>query len=231
MPSPEIVVFVAHPRLEHSRINRALLKAAARLQGERIAVRDLYAFYPDYLVDVDAERALLADARLIVWQFPFHWYGMPPLLKLWLDEVFGFGWAYGPGGNALRGKDLWLAVSTGGGEEAYHPSGHNRHFIDAFWPPFEQTAALAGMRFLPPLVLHGAHRVDQPALQAHAELYTQRLASYPEWPEIADLEPDLSCVVPMSDRPDDENGAPGAGVPAPPAERVVSRLGNGPALD
>jgi hypothetical protein len=42
------------------------------------------------------------------------------------------------------------------------PRRHNRHFFDAFLPPYEQTAALAGMRFLPPLVLHGAHRIDRP---------------------------------------------------------------------
>ncbi|MBT9596363.1 MAG: NAD(P)H-dependent oxidoreductase [Vitreoscilla sp.] len=203
MSSPEIVVLVAHPRLEQSRVNRALLRAAQGLPPGRAEVRNLYALYPDYLIDVDAERAALAAARLVVWQFPFQWYGMPPLLKLWLDEVFGFGWAYGPGGTALRGKDLWLAVSTGGGQDAYHPSGHNRHFIDAFWPPAEQTAALAGMRFLPPLVLHGAHRVDDATVRDHAALYAERLASYPAWPEIDELEPDLSCAVPETDRPGD----------------------------
>ena len=40
-------------------------------------------------------------ARLVVWLQPIHWYSMPPLLKLWLDEVLAFGWAYGPGGDAL----------------------------------------------------------------------------------------------------------------------------------
>ena len=114
MSSPEIVVLVAHPRLEHSRVNRALLHAAKGLPPGRADVRNLYALYPDYLIDVDAERAAVAAARLVVWQFPFQWYGMPPLLKLWLDDVFSFGWAYGPGGTALRGKDLWLTVSTGG---------------------------------------------------------------------------------------------------------------------
>ena len=203
MSSPEIVVLVAHPRLEHSRVNRALLHAAKGLPPGRADVRNLYALYPDYLIDVDAERAAVAAARLVVWQFPFQWYGMPPLLKLWLDDVFGFGWAYGPGGTGLRGKDLWLTVSTGGGQEAYHPSGHNRHFIDAFWPPAEQTAALAGMRFLPPLVLHGAHRVDDSTVRDHAALYAERLASYPAWPEIDELEPDLSCAVPETDRPED----------------------------
>jgi glutathione-regulated potassium-efflux system ancillary protein KefF len=201
--APDIVVLVAHPRLEHSRVNRSLMQAAQALPPGRLQVRDLYRLYPDYLIDVESERRALAAARMIVWQFPFQWYGLPPLLKLWLDEVFGFGWAYGPGGNALRGKDLWLAVSTGGGEDAYHPSGHNRHFIDAFWPPAEQTAALAGMRFLPPLVLHAAHRVDDEAVKAHAALYADRLASYPAWPELAELEIDNACFVPAADRPED----------------------------
>ena len=42
------------------------------------------------------EQAALADAELIVWQHPIQWYSMPALMKLWVDEVLAFGWAYGP---------------------------------------------------------------------------------------------------------------------------------------
>jgi glutathione-regulated potassium-efflux system ancillary protein KefF len=200
---PEIVVLVAHPQQEQSRVNRALMQLAAQASPGRVEVRDLYALYPDYLIDAAAERTALAGARLVVWQHPIHWYGMPPLMKLWLDEVFAFGWAYGPGGRALQGKDLWLVASTGGPAESYRPDGYNRHFFDAFLPPYEQTAALAGMRFLPPMLLHGAHRVDEAELAAHAELYAQRLVSYPDWPEIAELEPCAPCEVPSDARPPD----------------------------
>lgn len=197
----DILVLTAHPALQHSRVNRALLHAARQLPPERVQVRDLYALYPDYAIHVAAEQAALAEAKLVVWQHPLHWYGMPPLLKLWLDEVFTYGWAYGHGTQALLGKDLWLVTSTGGTAEAYHPSGHNRHFIDAFWPPYEQTAALAGMRFLPPMVLHGAHQVDDDEVAAHATLFAQRLATYPEWPELADLPECVGCEVPENARP------------------------------
>lgn len=199
----DILVLTAHPALQHSRVNRALLQAARQLPPDRVQVRDLYALYPDYVIHVAAEQAALAQAKLVVWQHPLHWYGMPPLLKLWLDEVFSYGWAYGHGTQALRGKDLWLVTSTGGTAEAYHPGGHNRHFIDAFWPPYEQTAALAGMRFLPPLVLHGAHEVGDDEVAGHAALFAQRLASYPDWPELADLPECPGCVVPKSARPQD----------------------------
>jgi glutathione-regulated potassium-efflux system ancillary protein KefF len=203
---PDVLVIVSHPSLEHSRINRALLEAAGALavaDGQRFAVRDLYRLYPDYLIDVATEQALLAQARLVVWLHPVHWYSMPPLMKLWLDEVFSFGWAYGPGGQALHGKDLWLVASTGGPEDSYHPTGYNRYAFDAFLPPYEQTAALTGMRWLPPLLLHGAHRVGDGELADHARLFAERLASHPRWPEIDSLEPALDCEVPADARPHD----------------------------
>ena len=203
----EVLVIVAHPELDQSRANRRLLQAARALQRNsppgRLAVRDLYALYPDYLIDIAVEQAALKAAKLVVWQQPIRWYSMPPLLKLWLDDVLTFGWAYGPDGNALRGKDLWLVASTGGPEDSYRPESYNRYFFDAFLPPYEQTAALCGMRFLPPLILHGAHKASEAELAAHAETYAQRLADYPAWPEIDLVEDCVECAVPPSARPTD----------------------------
>jgi len=199
----DVLVLVAHPALEQSRVNRRMLRAA-RDVGGRVVMRDLYALYPDYLIDVAAEQALLAQARLVVWQHPIHWYAMTPLMKLWVDEVLAFGWAYGEGGTALRGKQLWLVATTGGPEDSYHPGSYNRYFFDAFLPPYEQTAALCGMRFLAPLVLHGAHRASAAEVEAHVALYADRLRSYPDWPELADVEDCVACEVPASARPPDE---------------------------
>ncbi|MBI5256937.1 MAG: NAD(P)H-dependent oxidoreductase [Burkholderiales bacterium] len=198
-----IQVLVAHPQIEHSRVSRRLAQAArdAAAQGADIEVRDLYALYPDYLVDAAAEQAALADTQLQVWLHPIHWYGMPPLMKLWLDEVFAFGWAYGPGGTALQGRDLWLATSTGGPEHSYRSDGYNRYFFDAFLPPYDQTAALAGMRFLPPFVLHGAHRAPADQVEAHAQTFVQRLLCYPRWPELDDLQACELREVPADARP------------------------------
>ena len=202
----DVLVLAAHPQLEHSRANRKLLRAARAAPG--VQVRDLYALYPDYLIDVEAEQAAVARARLVVWQHPIHWYNMPPLMKLWLDEVLAFGWAYGPGGQALRGKDLWLVASTGGPEDSYRPQSYNRYHFDAFLPPYEQTAALCGMRFLPPLVLHGAHRVGADELAAHVNVYAERLASYPQWPELDSVPDCVACEVPVGARPaEDAAGA------------------------
>jgi glutathione-regulated potassium-efflux system ancillary protein KefF len=193
-----VLVIAAHPELEHSRVTRRLM-AAARAAGA--AVRDLYALYPDYLVDVAAEQAALARARLVVWLHPIHWYHMPPLMKLWLDEVFALGWAYGPGGHALRGKDLWLVASTGGPAQSYTPDGYNRHRFDAFLPPYDQTAALCGLRFLPPLVLHGAHRASAAEIDAHAARFADLLRRWPGCDELQAAPAAAQPEVPASARP------------------------------
>jgi glutathione-regulated potassium-efflux system ancillary protein KefF len=201
---PGIYVIAAHPRWRDSHVNARLLavarEAAGKPTGPSIDVNDLYGSYPDFAIDAPAERKRLERADLVVLMHPIQWYSMPPLQKLWLDEVLGYGWAYGAGGDALRGKDLWLVASTGGPEASYHPQGYNRYFFDAFLPPYEQTAALCGMRFLPPLVLHGASRASQAEVQAHVEVFAQRLASYPDWPELDELDACPTCIVPAQDR-------------------------------
>ncbi len=206
-PMADILVLAAHPSLEQSTVNRSLLQAARGL-GAAVEVRDLYALYPDYLIDVEAEQARLAPARLVVWQHPLHWYTMPPLMKLWLDEVLTFGWAFGPGGTALAGKDLWLVLTTGGPADSYRADRYNRYPFEAFLPPYEQTAALCGLRFLPPLVLYGAHRAGPAAVAAHAQRYAKRLATYPDWPGLAD--------VPRAARREERAAGSGAAPATPP---------------
>jgi glutathione-regulated potassium-efflux system ancillary protein KefF len=193
------LVLAAHPNWRDSRVNRQLLAAAQGVAGVR--VRDLYSSYADYDIDVPAEQALATQASLIVLMHPIQWYSMPALLKLWVDEVLTYGWAYGPGGTALKGKDLWLVATTGGPESSYHPASYNRYFFDAFLPPYEQTAVLCGMRFLPPLILHGALRASEEAVASHVQIFQDRLRTYPQWPELDELEPSPECEVPTTDRP------------------------------
>jgi glutathione-regulated potassium-efflux system ancillary protein KefF len=197
--SARAYVLAAHPNWRESRVNRRMLEAARGLPG--VAVRDLYGAYPDYDIDIAAEQAAAAAAPLLVLLHPIQWYSMPPLMKLWLDEVLRYGWAYGRGGTALQGKDLWLVASTGGPEDSYHPQGYNRYFFDAFLPPYEQTAALCGMRFLPPLLFHGARSASPEMLAAHIDVFRQRLSSYPDWPEMEDIPECAACEVPATDRP------------------------------
>ena len=64
------------------------------------------------------------------------------------------------------------------------------------------------MRFLPPLLLHGAHRADAAEVGGHVDVFGERLASYPDWPELADLDECPACIVPTTDRPSNTEGEP-----------------------
>ncbi len=63
-----IALIYAHPHPARSRANRALLDSARSAAG--VTVRSLYDAYPDFEIDVAAERRLLAQAKLVVWQHP-----------------------------------------------------------------------------------------------------------------------------------------------------------------
>ncbi|RXL71629.1 flavodoxin family protein, partial [Citrobacter sp. AAK_AS5] len=80
------------------KINAAWAAALAP-HTDRVTVHDLFAAYPDGVIDVAAEQALVRAHDRIVFQFPLFWFSMPPLLKVWFDQVLGYGFVYGPGGD------------------------------------------------------------------------------------------------------------------------------------
>ncbi|MGJ7917113.1 NAD(P)H-dependent oxidoreductase [Massilia sp. LXY-6] len=176
MSEQHILVLYAHPAPHRSPVNRRLADAARATPG--VVVQDLYDTYPDFDIDAERERALVGDASLLVFLHPIRWYGMPSLLKEWMDVVMVPGWAYGKPDSALRGKGYWLVATTGSGLEAYQPGGlHGRPFAD-FLAPFEQTAALCGMDWIEPLLMHGAAQAGEVAVAAHVAEFRRRLQAY-----------------------------------------------------
>ena len=154
-----ILILFAHPRFEKSLNNAILLKYVP--QSPDITVHDLYERYPDFNIDVDHEKNQLTAHDIIIWQHPFYWYSAPPLLKQWIDIVLEFGWAYGPGGTKLQGKIIFNTITSGGQRAAYSKEGYNRFTIKELLAPFEQTASLCKMIYLPPFALHGTHRLTK----------------------------------------------------------------------
>ena len=112
------LVIVTHPNIEQSLINRTWIDEL-RSHPKAFEVHELYKKYPDLNFDIEAEQALLYDFEEIVFQFPIHWYSTPFALKKYIDEVFAYGWAFGPGGDRLQGKKIGLAVSAGGNRNSY----------------------------------------------------------------------------------------------------------------
>jgi glutathione-regulated potassium-efflux system ancillary protein KefG len=102
-----------------------------------------------------------------VFHHPFFWYSTPAILKEWQDLVLTHGWAYGSEGTALHGKKLLSVITTGGRESAYQADGHNRFTMRELLAPFDQTAHLCGMEYLPPFVAHGTLRMTREEITSY----------------------------------------------------------------
>ncbi|WP_431888270.1 MFS transporter [Nocardiopsis alba] len=165
------LVIVAHPDLGSSRVNAAWVRALTEEGGTTVRVlaeeRGADGF------DVRAEQRALAAHERIVLQFPFRWYGAPPLLAEWLEVALERGWAYGPGGHALEGKELSIAVSTWSRADDYTVDGRYHRVMSELTSPFETIAARVGMRYRPGHFLHGVGDLTDERLAEAARDYAR----------------------------------------------------------
>lgn len=175
MPGGRALIVFAHPAPDRAPVHKVLLKEAKGLDG--IEVRDLYELYPDFMVDVSAEQAALAGPDLIVLQFPLHWFTPPALMVEWLDAVWLRGFAYGEGGNALAGRTLLAAFSTGARARDFEPGGLNRYSLNELLRPLEQTARRCGLKWAEPFAVNEAAQSGEKVLGRLAERWRARLES------------------------------------------------------
>ncbi|AXG74641.1 NAD(P)H oxidoreductase [Flavobacterium arcticum] len=157
MPNKILILF-AHPLFEKSNANAALVKHIP--SSPNITFHDLYQEYPEFDVDMKREQELLMLHDIIIWHHPMYWYNCPPLLKQWIDIVLEHGWAYGKGGKALKGKLLLQVITTGGQKENYSAMGRDRFTVMELLEPFNQTAKVCNLTYLPPYVVHGTHTME-----------------------------------------------------------------------
>ncbi|QIZ78828.1 flavodoxin family protein [Ferrimonas lipolytica] len=169
-----VLLLMAHPNLRHSEINLPLFQQAQKIPG--VTAIDLYAHYPRFNIDIEAEQQRLQQHDTILFQFPLYWYSVPSLLKEWMDLVFEYGFAYGSEGTALHGKRFGCVISAGGKKDAYCDKGINHFSIEELLRPLEQTASLTGMIYQQPLTLFGARTAaEDGSLERHLENCQQHL--------------------------------------------------------
>ncbi len=170
----KVLINYGHRRPRQSQFNNRLAEAVRDLPS--VTFNDLAGRYPDLVVDGERERQLLLAHDVLVLQFPFYWYSTPAIVKEWQDEVLSFGFAYGPGGDKLKGKSLMVAMTTGGPAEAYRHGGYNRYTFEELLLPLHAMANLAGMEWLPPFVSAGVLRQTPEQTDADVAAYRQRIS-------------------------------------------------------
>ncbi|OEE37581.1 glutathione-regulated potassium-efflux system ancillary protein KefG [Vibrio genomosp. F10 str. ZF-129] len=170
----KVLVIYAHPEPNNSIANQVMLKKIESL--EHVTIRDLYAHYPDFFIDVAFEHQLLLEHDVIVFQHPLYMYSCPSLLKEWFDRVLSKGFAFGD--TCQLENKIWRnVITTGGNAEAFCEKGYNKYPLEQILQPFELMASLCRMTWVEPLVLYWSRNVTDAERYQHADLYRQWLQS------------------------------------------------------
>jgi len=108
--------------------------------------------------EVDSEIQHLLECDLLIVHFPLWWFGMPAILKGWMDRVFVYGRMYR---SVMRydkgicaGKKVVACVTTGASEESCSHNGREGDTQLHLWPilfPFRYL----GFDVLQPETFHG----------------------------------------------------------------------------
>ena len=108
--------------------------------------------------EVEAEIRCLLACDLLVVHFPLWWFGMPAILKGWIDRVFVYGRMYRSvqryDQGVCAGKQVMVCVTTGASEDSCAYNGREGDTQLHLWPllfPFRYL----GFEVLEPEVFHG----------------------------------------------------------------------------
>lgn len=153
-----------------------------------------------FSAEVEGEIRKLEAADALIFSFPLWWFGMPAILKGWVDRVFACGRVYGGPKlyeNGIGGgkKPALILLTTGGGATSYGGRGVNPPLAEVLTAIQHGIFWFNGFQPLPPFVAWSPARVDAAARTRVLEelrvrlkgLFTEPrlelppLADFPEW--------------------------------------------------
>jgi len=148
---------------------------ALQQQMEELHASEAGGFAPD----IEAEVQKIEACDLMIWQFPIWWFGLPGILKGWVDRVFVYGRIYMHGEmydkGKFRGKRAMLSLTTGGPAAVYEKDGFTGD-IEAILRPIQRGMLyFVGFDVLAPNIVFGPARAEADDREAALARYAERL--------------------------------------------------------
>ncbi|HLJ62770.1 MAG TPA: NAD(P)H-dependent oxidoreductase [Stellaceae bacterium] len=153
-----------------------------------------------YVPALQAEMDKLLWCDTLIFQFPMWWFGLPAILKGWVDRVFTVGRAYGGGRwfdrGVLTGKRAMCSLTTGSPYPRFSQNGINGPITSALFPIHHGILQFVGFTVIEPFVVHAPSRLseeERAAQLARYRKYVLGLASAPTLvgPKTADYDQHL----------------------------------------
>lgn len=184
-----VLIIYAHP--SPNSFNAALRDLAVRAlsqAGHSILLSDLYTMRFDPVLSaqelqgdlqsIQPEIEKVRQADLLLFQFPEWWYGMPAIMKGWIDRVFAYGFAYDDQhsfeNGLLRGKKAMLSLTTGARED-YFRQAPQRDLMRVLEPIHYGIFAYCGLQVLPPFIAYGPRAMNEAERKATLEAFREHL--------------------------------------------------------
>ena len=145
-------------------------------------IEELHATEADgFAMEIAAEQEKLEWCELMIWQFPLWWFGLPAVVKGWVDRVFAMGKTYGHGrfyaDGFFAGKRAMLSLTTGGPEEAYLSGGFNGDIMGILRPIHRGVLEFTGFSVLAPQIVYSAAHLEEEQRQYALHKYAERLSA------------------------------------------------------
>lgn len=130
-------------------------------QAEEVYASEHGGFAPE----LQEEMHKLFWCDCLILQFPLWWFGLPAILKGWVDRVFAMGRTYGGGRwydkGVFAGRRALCSLTTGGPASIYGADGLNGDLAQILYPVNHGILAFTGFAALPPFVVYGAGRLSE----------------------------------------------------------------------
>jgi len=133
-----------------------------------------------FVATLNREIDRVKAADLIIWQFPLWWFGLPAILKGYVDRVFAYGVFYGGGKvyetGVLQGKQGLISMTTGGPRR--EDSADNP--VTEALAPMRRIQRFVGMESLEPVVTYSVSRqTEEEGAAKLAEFAAYLRATFP----------------------------------------------------
>lgn len=120
-----------------------------------------------FVPELKAEMDKLLQADLLIFNFPLWWFGMPAILKGWVDRVLAYGFAYGgdyrmgENGRFKNCKSL-MCITTGSPEHFYKPGGVNKRSLSEILRNIQEgILTLVGYKTMEPFIAYSVSRISR----------------------------------------------------------------------
>jgi NAD(P)H dehydrogenase (quinone) len=146
-------------------------------QQEELHATEHNGFAPE----IEAEIRKVEAADLLIFSFPLWWFGMPGVLKGWVDRVFPMGRVYGGeklyenGLGSRRKARAMVLITTGGGPAGYSGKGVHPSLSTILAPIYHGVFWFNGFQPLDPFVTWSVARISDQERAEYLEQLKARL--------------------------------------------------------